>query len=161
MIRLFITGGTIDAIYNVLTAKTDYEKTHIPQIFEEARITVPIVTEELILKDSGDIADEERALIVQKCRDAKEEKILITHGTDTMVETARTLGEAKIDKTIILFGAMRPFNFGKSDALFNFGTAVAGVQLKEAGVYIAMNGKIFNWDNVRKNREIGRFEELQ
>jgi L-asparaginase len=160
MIRLFITGGTIDAIYNILTAKTDYDKTHIPQIFNEARITLPIEKEELMLKDSGDITEKDRELIVKKCRDATENKILITHGTDTMVETAKALGKANIGKTIILLGSMRPFNFGKSDALFNLGTAVAAVQLKEPGVYITMNGKIFNWDNVRKNREVGQFEEL-
>lgn len=160
MIKLFLTGGTIDAIYNILTAKTDYDKTHIPQIFKEARLALEIDIEELMLKDSGDITKEDRELIVKKCKEAKEDKILITHGTDTMVETAKALGEENINKTIVLLGAMRPFSFGQSDGSFNMGSAIAAVQLKEPGVYVAMHGKIFNWDNVRKDREVGQFKEL-
>lgn len=160
MIKLFLTGGTIDAIYNILTAKTDYDKTHIPQIFKEARLALEIDIEELMLKDSGDITKEDRELIVKKCIEAKEDKILITHGTDTMVETAKALGEENINKTIVLLGAMRPFSFGQSDGSFNLGTAIAVVQLKEPGVYVCMHGKIFNWDNVRKDREVGQFKEL-
>ena len=107
------------------------------------------------------MTDEDREKILQSCKDCEEDKIIITHGTDTMVETAQVLGKNIKDKTIVLVGAMIPYNQEKSDALFNLGCAVSAVQILPKGVYIAMNGKIFSWDNVRKNKELGLFESIK
>lgn len=159
-IKIFITGGTIDSIYDVVNGKVSFDETYIPKMLKQGRVTVETDLEKLMLKDSREITDEERAQIIEKCKSADEDKIIITHGTDTIVETAKSLGGEGIEKTVILVGAMRPFTFGDSDALFNLGTAFGAIQLLEYGVYITMNGKIFNWDNVKKNREIGEFETL-
>jgi len=160
-IKLFITGGTIDKQYNPLNGELVFVKTHLPEILEQAKNKVDIELEVLMLKDSLDMNDNDRATILEKCKATKEERILITHGTDTMVETAQVLGKSISNKTIVLTGAMLPFSFGKTDTLFNLGTALAAVQILSNGVFIAMGGKIFPWDNVRKNKEIGEFKNIK
>ena len=160
-IKLFITGGTVDKQYNPLNGELVFVKTHLPEMLEQVKNKVDIGLEVLMLKDSLDMNDNDRAMILEKCKTAKEERILITHGTDTMVETAQVLGKSISNKTIVLTGAMVPFSFGKTDALFNLGTALASVQILSNGIFIAMGGKIFPWDNVRKNKEIGEFENIK
>jgi len=160
-IKLFITGGTIDKQYSPLNGELIFVKTHLSEMLEQAKNKVDIDPEVLMLKDSLDMNDNDRAVILEKCKTTKEEKILITHGTDTMVETAQVLGKGISNKTIVLTGAMVPFSFGKTDTLFNLGTAVMACQLLSSGVFIAMGGKIFPWDNVRKNKEIGEFENIK
>jgi len=160
-IKLLITGGTVDKQYNPLNGELVFVKTHLPEMIEQAKNKVDIELEVLMLKDSLDMNDNDRAMILEKCNETKEERILITHGTDTMVETAQVLGKSISNKTIVLTGAMVPFSFGKTDALFNLGTALASVQILSNGVFIAMGGKIFPWDNVRKNKEIGEFENIK
>jgi len=160
-IKLLITGGTVDKQYNPLNGELVFVKTHLPEMIEQAKNKVYIELEVLMLKDSLDMNDNDRAMILEKCNATKEERILITHGTDTMVETAQVLGKSISNKTIVLTGAMVPFSFGKTDALFNLGTALASVQILSNGIFIAMGGKIFPWDNVRKNKEIGEFENIK
>jgi len=123
------------------------------------RCAVPIELELNQLIDSLNMHTSNRLRVLESCRRAAEEKIVITHGTDTMVETATVLGEAGLAKTIVLTGAMVPYIFNNSDAVFNLGCAVTAVQVLPHGVYIAMNGRVFDWDRVRKNRELGVFEE--
>jgi L-asparaginase len=120
---------------------------------------VPVEVELNQLIDSLDMHTSNRVRVLESCRRALEERIIITHGTDTMVETAAVLGEARLAKTVVLTGAMVPYIFNNSDAVFNLGCAVAAVQLLPHGVYVAMNGRIFGWESVRKNRELGVFEE--
>jgi L-asparaginase len=160
-IKLFVTGGTIDARYNFLTSKVDYKETHVHDMLRQARCRVEIAIEQLMLVDSNDMTAEQRQSTLEACRNAKEEKILISHGTDTMVETARLLGQNIHDKTVVLFGAMVPYAFGGSDALFNFGAALTAVQTLNKGVYITMNGKVFDWDKVTKNKELGEFQPAE
>ena len=160
-IKLYITGGTIDKEYSPINGELVFIKTHLLEMLEQAKNKVDIEPEVLMLKDSLDMSDNDRAIILKKCETAKEEKILITHGTDTIVETAQVLGKNILNKTIVLTGAMIPFSFGNSDALFNLGFAIGAVQFLPAGVFVAMNGKIFPWDNVRKNKDIGVFENIQ
>ena len=160
-IKLFITGGTIDKQYNSLDGEFVFVKTHLPEMLGQAKNKVDIEPEVLMLKDSLDMDNNDRAVILEKCKTTREEKILITHGTDTMVETAQVLGNGISNKTIVLTGAVVPFSFGQTDALFNLGTAISAVQLLPKGVFVAMNGKIFPWDNVRKNKKIGEFENIK
>jgi len=157
-IRLFITGGTIDKVYNQSNGELEFDQTHFPEIIARARVEVNLSIEELLLIDSLDMVDADRELILEKCVQCDEKFILITHGTDTMCETARLLGEKSIDKTIVLFGSMVPYAVTGSDAFFNFGCALGSVQLLEAGVYIAMNGRILPWHDVEKNRSLGIFQ---
>lgn len=159
-IRILLTGGTIDKLYSVDAGELTFEETHIEEMLDRANVTADIVIEELMLKDSLDIDDTEREQILEACEACEEESILITHGTDTMVETAELLGEAGLDKSIVLTGAMVPYSVRDSDALFNLGFALAAVQLAPGGVYIAMNGELFDWDDVRKNDDDGCFESL-
>jgi L-asparaginase len=159
-IKLFITGGTIDARYNYLKGKVDYDKTHIEDMLSQGRTRVKIDIEQLMLVDSGDITDENRQQILEKCNHADTDKIVITHGTDTLVKTAQLLGENIKDKTIVLVGSMIPYAFKGSDALFNLGAAVTAVQILDKGVFVAMNCKVFTWDNVKKNFDLGEFQEL-
>jgi len=160
-IKLLITGGTVDKQYNPLNGELVFVKTHLPEMIEQAKNKVDIELEVLMLKDSLDMNDNDRAMILEKCNETKEERILITHGTDTMVETAQVLGKSISNKTIVLTGAMVPFSFGKTDALFNLVTAIAAVQILSSGVFIVMGGKIFPWDKVRKNKKIGEFENIK
>lgn len=157
-IKLFITGGTIDCERKDEEDNYIFEETHIPKMLRQGRNKADIVSQVLMLKDSLDMTEDDRKKILQNCKDCDEDKIIITHGTDTMVETARVLGKNIKDKTIVLLGAMIPYNQENSDALFNLGCAVSAVQSLPNGVYITMNGKIFEWDNVRKNKELGEFQ---
>ncbi|HPH88736.1 MAG TPA: asparaginase domain-containing protein [Chitinophagales bacterium] len=160
-IRLFITGGTFDKEYNELNGKLYFEDTHVPEMLDLGRCKLDVNIRTLMMIDSLEMSDEDRDIIAHNCVQCEEEKIVITHGTDTMVETAKILAEKITDKTIVLTGAMIPYKFGSSDGLFNLGAALAYVQTLPTGIYIAMNGKYFNWNNVRKNKELGLFEALQ
>ncbi len=160
-IRLFVTGGTFDKEYNLITGQLYFRDTHLPEIFELGRCNLPINIRTLMMVDSLEMTDADREIIVQNCRTAEEANILITHGTDTMVETAQYLAKGALDKTIVLTGAMIPYKFGSSDGFFNLGNALAFVQALPKGVYVAMNGRAFEWDNVCKNRKTGMFEALR
>ena len=157
-IRIFITGGTFDKEYNELNGKLFFKHTHLPEMLKLGRCSVDVQVETLMMMDSLEMKDEHRKLIVSHCGQAKENRLIITHGTDTMVETAEYLASAITDKTIVLTGAMVPYKFGSSDGLFNLGSALAFVQTLPAGVYVAMNGKYFAAGHVRKNRDTGLFE---
>ncbi|HMV14844.1 MAG TPA: asparaginase domain-containing protein [Chitinophagales bacterium] len=160
-IRLFITGGTFDKEYNELDGTLFFEDTHVPEMLELGRCKLDVNIRTLMMIDSLQMSDDDRVIIAHNCLQCDEEKIVITHGTDTMVETAKVLAEKINNKTIVLTGAMVPYKFGSSDGLFNLGAALAYVQTLPNGVYIAMNGQIFNWNNVRKNKALGLFEPLQ
>lgn len=160
-IRLFITGGTFDKEYNELNGKLFFEDTHVPEMLDLGRCKLDVNIRTLMMIDSLDMTDEDREIIAHNCLQCDEDKIIITHGTDTMVKTAKLLAEKIKDKTILLTGAMIPYKFGSSDGLFNLGAALAFVQTLPNGIYIAMNGKYFNWNNVQKNKELGLFEELK
>ena len=159
-IRIFITGGTFDKEYNELTGQLYFNDSHLPEMLDLGRNLVPVEVRTLMMVDSLEMTNEDRELIAEHCRKSKEEKIIITHGTDTMAETAKLLSEKVSGKTIVITGAMIPYKFGSSDGLFNLGSAMAFVQTLPAGVYVAMNGRYFNAHNVRKNKETGVFEEL-
>jgi len=159
-IRILITGGTIDKEYDPMTGELTFAKSHLSNMLNQVRCKVRVAVEEIMLKDSLKMQREDREEILKRCIDCPENKIVVTHGTDTMVETAQVLGKTIKDKTVALVGAMIPYAFGASDALFNLGCAFAAVQALKQGVYITMNGKIFSWNNVRKNKESGEFEEL-
>ncbi|WP_045215997.1 asparaginase domain-containing protein [Desulfonatronovibrio magnus] len=160
MIKIFITGGTLDKEYRQTDGELVLTKTHVNEILTAGRCGLEIDLEIIMLKDSLFMEDSDRIRIRDKCRETSMNRILITHGTDTMVETAAVLSSQMKDKTIVLVGAMIPFTFRDSDAVFNLGFALAATQILPPGVYIAMNAKIFNWDNVTKNKETGRFEAL-
>jgi len=160
-IRIFITGGTFDKEYNELNGQLFFKDTHLNDLLEMGRNKVSVEIRTLMMLDSLEMTDEDRELIVHQCKQCNESQIVITHGTDTMELTARVLAEANINKTIILTGAMIPIKFGSSDGLFNLGSALAFAQSLPLGVYIAMNGRYFTWDNVRKNKVSGIFEELK
>ncbi len=159
-ISVLITGGTFDKEYDEIHGTLYFTDTHLEEILALGRSRVNVEITKLMLVDSLDMTIEDRRLIRRHCREVPNDKIVITHGTDTMVETARVLAEADIPKTIILTGAMIPYKFGSSDGLFNFGSALAFAQTLPRGVYIAMNGRYFHWNKVRKNRETGVFEEV-
>ena len=160
MIRIFVTGGTFDKEYNELNGELFFKDTHLPEMLKLGRSRVAVDIKTLMMIDSLQMTDADREMIAQNCIDTASDKIVITHGTDTMVETAKKLAGRAPNKTIVLTGAMIPYKFGSSDGLFNLGSALAFVQALPTGVYLAMNGRWFNWDNVWKNRETGRFEEL-
>lgn len=158
-IRILITGGTFDKEYDELTGKLYFKHSHLPEMLRLGRSDLEIEIQTLMMIDSLDMSDTDRSAIVEQCRKAPERRIVITHGTDTMVETAEELASEIRDKTIVLTGAMVPYKFGSSDGLFNLGSALAFAQTLPAGVYIAMNGRYFAAGRVRKNRETGMFEE--
>ncbi len=160
-IRIFITGGTFDKEYNELNGELFFKETHMHELLELGRNKVPVAITTLMMIDSLEMTDKDREWIVYQCSQAVEDKIVITHGTDTMTETARVLADNIKNKTIVLTGAMIPIKFGSSDGLFNLGSALAFAQTLRPGVYVAMNGRFFNWDNVKKNKLTGRFEELK
>ena len=160
-VRVFVTGGTFDKEYDERTGSLFFKDTHLREMLKLGRCRVPVEVRTLMMVDSLDMDDHDRELILSQCRKCESRRIVITHGTDTMTTTARTLGEAALsDKTIVLTGAMIPFAFGSSDGLFNLGAALAFAQSLPPGVYVAMNGRVFPWHNVRKNRDVGEFEEL-
>jgi len=157
-IRIFVTGGTFDKEYDMIKGKLYFDDTHLPEIFDLGRSTVKVSIRTLMMIDSLDMTDEDRETITHNCKKAIEDQIIITHGTDTMVVTAKHLAAAKLSKTIVLTGALIPYKFGSSDGLFNLGSALAFVQCLPVGVYIVMNGRYFNWNNVQKNKSTGFFE---
>ncbi len=159
-IRIFVTGGTFDKEYNELNGKLFFKDTHLFEMLKLGRNKVLVDVRTLMMMDSLDMTESDRGVIVANCKAVKEKRIVIAHGTDTMVETAALLAKEIKDKTIILTGAMIPFTFGSSDGLFNLGSALAFVQTLPPGVYIAMNGKYFLWNAVRKNRQLGEFEPI-
>jgi len=159
-VRIFVTGGTFDKEYNEIKGELFFKDTHLFEMLKMGRCRVSVEIRTLMMMDSLDMKDEDRRIILENCKKAKEERILITHGTDTMIETAKLLANEIENKTIVLTGAMIPYKFGSSDGLFNLGSALAFVQTLPKGVYIAMNGKYFHWDKVRKNKDLGEFEEM-
>jgi L-asparaginase len=159
-LRILATGGTFDKHYNELNGTLGFAESHLPAAIARARITVGVTLEQLPLLDSLDMVDADRARVLASCQAAGEKAIVIVHGTDTMKETAGVLGPAALDKTIVFTGAMIPYEIDNSDALFNLGFACAAAQTLPAGVYVAMNGQIFAWNNVQKNRAAGIFQAL-
>jgi L-asparaginase len=158
-IRILVTGGTFDKEYDELTGQLFFRDTHVQEMLRRGRARLELAIETVMMIDSLEMDDGGRAAIVARCRDAAERAIVVTHGTDTMVETARALAAAGLaGRTIVLTGAMVPYAFGSSDGLFNLGSALSFVQVLPPGVYIAMNGRHFPWDRVRKNRQTGVFE---
>ena len=160
-VRVFVTGGTFDKEYDELTGRLYFRSTHVDEMLRRGRCGLDVEVETLMMVDSLDMTDAQRAAIVRACRECAEDQIVITHGTDTMVETAREIAAGVKDKTVVLTGAMVPYAFGSSDGLFNLGSAFSFVQSLPRGVYIAMNGKSFPWDDVRKNRAEGVFERVR
>ncbi len=159
-IRLFVTGGTFDKEYNELTGQLYFKDTHVREMLRLGRCLVDVEIRTLMMVDSTEMTDADRDLILKNCLECPEERIVITHGTDTMAVTARHLGPHIQDKTVVLTGAMVPYTFGSSDGMFNLGSALAFAQCLPPGVYVAMNGRCYCWDNVRKNKATGVFEEL-
>ena len=159
-IRVFVTGGTFDKEYDELSGRLYFKDTHLPEMLRLARCRVAVSVRALMMVDSLDMSEADRAAVVEACRRCDEARIVITHGTDTLVETARALAAAGLGRTIVLTGAMVPYAFGSSDGLFNLGSALSFAQTLPRGVYVAMNGRWFAADRVRKNRETGVFEEL-
>ncbi len=157
-IKIFVTGGTFDKEYNELTGELFFKQTHLQEMLKTGRCHVDLDVETLMMIDSLQMTDVGRQLILDRCRSTPESQIVITHGTDTMDQTAAVLGANLHDKTVVLTGAMVPYQFGSSDGMFNLGAALAFVQSLEPGVYVAMNGKCFGWKTVHKNRELGIFE---
>jgi L-asparaginase len=160
-IRIFITGGTFDKEYNELNGELYFKDTHLHDLLEMGRCRAAVEIRTLMMVDSLEMTDEDRELIAHQCINCDEDKIVLTHGTDTMAQTAKMLSKKVKDKTIVLTGAMIPIKFGSSDGLFNLGSALAFVQSLPHGVYVAMNGRCFMADNVRKNKESGVFEEIE
>ena len=160
-IQIFITGGTFDKEYNELNGELFFKDTHLPEMLKLGRSRVPVLTETLLMIDSLQMTDGDREMIAAHCNQTPADRIVITHGTDTMVDTAKKLAVLVSEKTIVITGAMIPYKFGSSDGLFNLGSALAFVQTLPYGVYVAMNGRYFNWDNVWKNKQSGQFEELE
>lgn len=162
MIQVFVTGGTFDKDYNYIKGELFFRDTHLPAMFERGRCTLDIDVKTLMMVDSLEMTESDREIIAHNCRRTPATQIILTHGTDRMVETATYLAQAEIDeKTIVLTGAMIPYAFGNSsDGFFNLGSALAFVQALPPGVYVVMNGRYFDWHNVRKNTKTGNFEEL-
>ena len=159
-IRIFITGGTFDKEYDEITGSLFFKDTHMREMLELGRSKIDVDIRTLMMVDSLEMTPEDRNLVVENCKHSKEKKIIITHGTDTMTETGKMLAEANLEKTIVLTGAMIPYKFGSSDGLFNLGSALGFVQSLPKGIYIAMNGRCFDYDKVKKNKETGIFEGI-
>ena len=159
-VRILVTGGTFDKEYDEITGKLYFKDTHMREILDLGRSKLQVKIRTLMLIDSLEMTDADRRLILENCRAVDEGQIVITHGTDTMTTTAQVLAKADLGKTIVLTGAMIPYKFGSSDGLFNFGGALAFAQALSSGVYIAMNGRVFDWDKVIKNKETGVFEPI-
>lgn len=157
-LHILATGGTFDKHYDEIAGKLSFGASYLPVVIQRTRMTVPVSFNQLPLKDSLDMQDEDRQRILQACQSASEETVVVIHGTDTMRETGEVLGRAQLNKTIVLTGAMIPYEILNSDALFNLGFACGVAQTLAPGVYIAMNGQVFNWDRVEKNRSAGVFQ---
>lgn len=160
-IRILVTGGTFDKEYDMIHGQLHFEETHVPEMLSLGRCKLDIEVRTIMMIDSLDMTDADRASILYQVEQSKEDRIVITHGTDTMAETGAYLAKANLDKTIILTGAMIPYKFGSSDGFFNLGSALAFVQTLPVGVYVVMNGRYYDWDNVRKNNKTGYFEEIR
>jgi len=160
-ITILVTGGTFDKEYDELTGALKFKDTHLPEMLKMARSRLDVQVRNVMMVDSLDLTDVDRRVILDICRQSESDQIVITHGTDTMADTARLLGQQVMNKTIVLTGAMIPYAFGSSDGFFNLGSALSFAQALPRGVYVAMNGRCFAWDNVRKNRERGIFETLR
>ncbi|MCA6446284.1 MAG: asparaginase domain-containing protein [Sediminibacterium sp.] len=158
-IHIIVTGGTFDKEYNFISGELYFRETHLQELLEKGRSQLPVRISQLMLKDSLEMTQQDRELIVASCNASEEERIVITHGTDTMTDTAKFLAKEINNKTVVLTGAMIPIKFGSSDGLFNLGSALAFAQSLPHGIYVAMNGRYFYWDKVRKNRQSGIFEE--
>ena len=156
-LRIFVTGGTFDKEYDEITGNLFFKKTHLREMLDLGRSKIDINISTLMMKDSLEMDKNDRSIVVDNCSMSIESNIIITHGTDTMIDTATSIANAKLNKTIVLTGAMIPYKFGSSDGLFNLGAAIGFVQSLPNGVYIAMNGKYFPYDKVKKNKEIGEF----
>ncbi|MDO8626135.1 MAG: asparaginase domain-containing protein [Candidatus Magasanikbacteria bacterium] len=162
-IKIFVTGGSFDKVYNEIKEELEFKETSLTKMLEIARCKAEFDIRTLMMIDSLKMTFADRQSILENCLATPEDKILITHGTSTMAETAKMLGDNKEltqNKTVVLTGAMMPNSLVNSDSMFNLGTAVAFVQVLPPGVYIAMNGKVFDWYNVKKNEKIGVFETL-
>lgn len=162
MIQIFVTGGTFDKEYNYIKGELYFQDTHLPKMLVTGRCTLDVDVKTLMMIDSLQMTDADRSIIAHNCQRNQHDRILITHGTDTIVETATYLANTPLEnKTIVLTGAMIPYAFGtSSDGFFNMGSALAFVQMLPPGVYVVMNGRYFHWDNVRKNRKTGNFETI-
>lgn len=160
-IRILVTGGTFDKEYDEVRGRLFFKDTHVQEMLAKGRSRVPVAVRTLMMIDSLDMSEDDRALVVEQCRQCEEARVVVTHGTDTMVETAAAIAAAGLTgKTVVLTGAMIPYAFGSSDGLFNLGSALSFAQVLPPGVYVAMNGQYFRWDQVRKNRETATFEQL-
>lgn len=160
-LRIIATGGTFDKHYDEIAGTLDFGASHLPQVISRARITAEVLLEELPLLDSLEMQDVDRQRILASCQGSTQQAIVIVHGTDTMQLTAQVLGQSLQDKTVVLTGAMIPYEIANSDALFNFGFACGVAQVLPPGVYVAMNGQIFAWNKVAKNRSAGVFEPIK
>jgi L-asparaginase len=161
MIRILVTGGTFDKEYDEVRGRLFFKDTHVQEMLDKGRSRVPVAVQTLLMIDSLEMTDADRTIVVDRCRTCDEDRIVVTHGTDTLVETARAIAGARLDgKTIVLTGAMIPYAFGSSDGLFNLGSALSFAQVLPPGVYVAMNGQHFRWDEVRKNRDTATFERV-
>lgn len=160
-IRVFVTGGTFDKEYDEIRGELSFGDTHLPEMLRRGRCALELEIRTLMMVDSLELSEADRETIARNCLRAPEDRIVITHGTDTMVDTARVLAAQVPDKTLVLTGAMVPYAFGSSDGLFNLGSALSFAQVLPAGVYIAMNGRCFTWNDARKNRKTGMFEPVQ
>jgi L-asparaginase len=160
-IRILITGGTFDKEYDEINGRLYFQDTHLHEMLRLGRCRADVVVRTVMMVDSLEMTDADRRIILENCRQSPEERIVVTHGTDTMADTAAVLGEGLEGKTVVLTGAMVPYAFGSSDGLFNLGSAISFAQTLPHGVYIAMNGRCFGWDNVRKNKALGVFEPVR
>ncbi len=159
-VKILVTGGTFDKEYDEISGALFFKESHVREMLSLGRNRVNVSILTLMMEDSLEMTEQERQIIVENCRNAKEKHLVITHGTDTMTVTARVIAEANIDKTIVLTGAMIPYKFGSSDGLFNLGSALAFAQTLPGGVYVVMNGRCFEHDNVEKNKKTGIFEQI-
>jgi L-asparaginase len=160
-LRILVTGGTFDKEYNELDGSLFFRRTHVPEMLRLGRCGLSVAVETLMMVDSLHMTSADRARVLAAVSGARESRLVVTHGTDTMVDTARVLGPRVKGKTVVLTGAMVPYKFGSSDGLFNLGSALSFAQALPPGVYVAMSGRVFSWDRVRKNRAQGRFEALR
>ena len=159
-LRILITGGTFDKEYDEINGQLSFEETHVPEMLKLGRCTVPTEVRTIMMIDSLDMTDADREVIVHNIKSVPEDQIVITQGTDTMAETAAFIAKEKLEKTIVITGAMIPYKFGSSDGFFNLGSSIAFAQALPHGVYVVMNGRYYNWNNVRKNKQTGFFEEV-
>ena len=159
--RIIVTGGTFDKHYDAIKGELTFKETHLPAILEQARVTIPVAIEVNQLIDSLHMTDEHRARVLAACQAAPEKRIVVIHGTDTMAQTAQVVGRAELGKTIVFTGAMIPYSVQGSDALFNLGFAVAMSQALAPNAYVAMNGRVFPWDDVSKDKSAGVFKRTR